>query len=82
MKPHPESYATVLRALQLPAAQAAFVGDGGSDELAGARRAGFGLVVFAKGTWSGWSPEQLAARIPHADTTIHSLRELPALLGV
>ena len=80
MKPRPESYAAVLRALEVTPAQAGFVGDGGSDELAGARRAGFCLVVFAKGTWSGWSPEQLAARAAHAHTTVGSLRELLHLL--
>lgn len=44
-KPELESYFSVLHALDVDPARAAFVGNGGSGELSGARLAGFGLVV-------------------------------------
>lgn len=44
-KPKPESYTSVLDDLDVDPTRAAFVGNGGSDELSGARLAGFGLVV-------------------------------------
>jgi hypothetical protein len=38
----------------VPAAAAAYLGDGGSDELAGARIAGFGMVVLAEEAQPSW----------------------------
>lgn len=48
VKPEPAAYAAVLDALGLPPREVAYVGDGGSDELTGARRAGFGHVLCAR----------------------------------
>lgn len=48
VKPEPGAYAAVLDALGAPARDAVYVADGGSDELTGARRAGFGRVVAAR----------------------------------
>lgn len=48
VKPESDAYAAVLDALALPAGDVTYVGDGGSDELTGARRAGFGRVVAAR----------------------------------
>lgn len=48
VKPEPAAYEAVLAALHAPAAGCAYVGDGGSDELTGARRAGFGRVVAVR----------------------------------
>lgn len=48
VKPEPAAYTAVLAALRLPAGDVTYVGDGGSDELSGARRAGFGRVVGAR----------------------------------
>lgn len=48
VKPEPDAYTAVLEALMLPAGDVTYVGDGGSDELSGARRAGFGRVVAAR----------------------------------
>lgn len=45
LKPEPVAYEVVLEGLELPAGDCVFVGDGGSDELRGAKRQGFGLVV-------------------------------------
>jgi hypothetical protein len=47
-KPDPAAYACVLGRLGMPAGAAAYVGDGSSDELTGARAAGFALVVLAE----------------------------------
>lgn len=45
MKPDPRIYAEVLRLLDVGAAESVYVANGSSDELGGARRAGFGRVV-------------------------------------
>lgn len=45
LKPEPVAYDAVLEGLGAPAAECVFVGDGGSDELRGAKGHGFGLVV-------------------------------------
>lgn len=85
MKPHPESYEAVLRLLGVPAALTAFVGDGGSDELLGARRTGFGLVVFARGDAHSTASTRWAERATtlarQADATIGSLSQLAPLLA-
>lgn len=49
MKPDPLTYGWVLDRLGLMPEASAFVGNGGSDELAGAKMAGFGLVVHFNG---------------------------------
>jgi len=43
-KPDPELYRQALHGLEVPAAACLYVGDGGSDELAGAVRAGMAAV--------------------------------------
>lgn len=48
-KPQPQAYEEILGRLGLTARECAYVGDGGMDELGGARRAGFGLVILAAG---------------------------------
>lgn len=45
LKPDPVTYVTVLAGLDVVPDRAAFVGNGASDELAGAQTAGFQLVV-------------------------------------
>ncbi len=67
-----------------PLADAVFVGDGHSDELPGARAAGFGRVIFQRqfvGTNGLRSPEQLEKFAGQADATIDDLRELLELVG-
>ncbi|MCL6581441.1 MAG: HAD-IA family hydrolase, partial [Firmicutes bacterium] len=72
LKPHPEAYEAVLRRLNLEAAECAFVGDGGSGELEGARRAGFGLVALA--AWrlpAAWvSQEERERRTRQAEAVV------------
>jgi putative hydrolase of the HAD superfamily len=48
-KPQISAYRHVLEALSVQPEDAVYVGDGASDELRGARAAGFGTVVFMRG---------------------------------
>ena len=59
-KPAPAAYAHVLGRLGVPAALAAYVGDGSNDELAGARAAGFGLVILAEEAPARWAARRPA----------------------
>ena len=61
MKPEPEAYLLACRRLEVSPTQAVFVGDGGSDELAGAVRVGMVPV------WSTWH----LRRWPHWNRNSH-----------
>ena len=80
-KPDPAAYAHVLDRLDVPAASAAYVGDGSSDELAGARAAGFALVVLAEQACAGAAPHDLPRLRAQADTSVTALTEIVALLA-
>lgn len=80
-KPHPLAYARVLAGLGVPAGSAAYVGDGSSDELAGARSAGIGLVVLADEAASRWAPDDLPRLQAQADASVGSLTDVAGLLG-
>jgi len=59
-----------------------FVGDGGDQELEGAKAASFGRVVFMRGFVSRnglRTPSELASTQTHADTTVDALEELVSL---
>jgi putative hydrolase of the HAD superfamily len=75
MKPEREIYERSLRELGVPAAQAAFVGDGGSGELEGARRVGLTAIMITGIVRQLW-PERIEERRPHADFVIEELTEL------
>lgn len=79
-KPDPLTYARVLARLGVPAGSAAYVGDGSSDELAGARSAGFGLVVLADEAASRWAPDDLPRLQAQADASVGSLTDVAGLL--
>jgi putative hydrolase of the HAD superfamily len=82
-KPSTQAYSTILESLGVPAGVSAYVGDGGHDELSGARRAGFGFIVYAKGIVSSSgirSPDIMDKHGKEADATITNLRELPPLI--
>lgn len=82
LKPEPEAYRGVLTELGVGADQAAFVGDGASDELAGARAVGFALVVFMRGFVASnglRTPEELRTREAQADLTVDRLGDLVGL---
>jgi putative hydrolase of the HAD superfamily len=80
VKPDPKAYAAPLRQLGVRAGAAVYVGDGSSDELVGARKAGFAVVVLAAQAALNVAPSKVAELRGQADATVTSLAELPALI--
>lgn len=80
-KPEPEIFHACLEALALPAAQCVFAGDGGSDELQGAKAVGL-RTVFVSGVIEELWPERIAARRAVADHHVRWVPEMLPLLGV
>jgi putative hydrolase of the HAD superfamily len=79
-KPDPAAYGYVLDRLQTPAASAAYVGDGSSDELAGARAAGFGMVILADEAPTRSTPDDLPRLRAQADASVGPLTDVVALV--
>ena len=82
-KPNPKAFSTVLERLETSPGKAAYVGDGGSNELEAARKARFGLVVFMEGFVASnglRTPDELETFRRTADITIRWTGELPKLL--
>ncbi|HXI32127.1 MAG TPA: HAD-IA family hydrolase [Vicinamibacterales bacterium] len=65
-KPDARIYAAALAAVNARAADAIFVGDGGSDEHRGARAIGLRTVLVTR-LLSYWRPEMVEGRRAHAD---------------
>jgi putative hydrolase of the HAD superfamily len=85
MKPALRAYQTVLERLGETSKESVYVGDGGSDELSGAKAAGFALVVFMEGfvALNGLrKPSEIQGFRSMADTSIQRLDALVPLLGV
>jgi len=83
-KPDRAAYEAATSLLGIDSADAAFVGNGGSKELEGARDAGFALVVHQNqfNQDNGLvAEEEQTLRAEQADAQITSLSELEALLG-
>ncbi len=81
-KPDLRAYRTTLERLGAQAYAGVFVGDGGDQELEGAKAAGFGRVIFMRGFVSRnglRTPSELASTQTHADTTVDALEELVSL---
>lgn len=76
-KPHPAIYEHVLAGLGVPGERCAYVGDGNSEELPGAKRHGMTTVWIDNGAAQTWKERF----VPEADHTIHDLRELPELVA-
>lgn len=76
-KPEPEIYRICLDELQVEPAAVVYVGDGGSDELMGARDLGMTTVMMAGVIRELW-PERIEPRLPYADFIVESLHELLA----
>lgn len=79
VKPSIEAYSSILDKLGVVPADVVYVGDGGSDELLGARNAGFGLTVFSKqfvSTNGLRKPSEIEEFSRQADWTITRLEEL------
>ncbi|HLC11218.1 MAG TPA: HAD family hydrolase, partial [Candidatus Bathyarchaeia archaeon] len=82
-KPHPKAFSIVLERLGTSPQEAAYVGDGGSKELEGARQAGFGLVVLMEGFVANnglRTPDELETLRRTADIVLSQIGELPKLL--
>jgi putative hydrolase of the HAD superfamily len=77
-KPEPEIFSACFEALGLPGSDCVFVGDGGSDELVGARQAGMRTVFFS-GVIQSLFPERVEARERSAD---HHIRRIPEILAL
>jgi putative hydrolase of the HAD superfamily len=79
-KPDPATYAYTLNRLKVSAAAAAYVGDGSSDELAGARSAGFGMVILAAEAAAKAAPDELPRLRAQADASVTSLTDVVGLV--
>ena len=82
-KPWASAYHHILEALGVRPENAVFVGDGASDELRGAREAGFGAVVFMRGLLAefGIRKREYADLARQADAVVDSIAEVAALLS-
>ena len=81
VKPEPTIYRTCLDGLALSAQECIYVGDGGSNELIGAREVGL-RTVFVSGVIAELWPERIPARMEIADHHIKDLPEILPLLGL
>lgn len=75
VKPEPEIYQLSLKELGVGPGDAMFVGDGGCNELAGARSLGITTVMITGVIREIW-PELIPERLLHADYVIEKLTEL------
>lgn len=75
LKPEPEIYLHALNTLQVKADDAIFVGDGGSEELRGAKNLGFTTVMTTEYTSRLW-PGKIDARRQYSDYVVDDLRKL------
>ncbi len=80
MKPEPGAYLAILEALGLPdSSRCIYVGDGGSQELVGAKNIGFGQVIFMKKFVSRnglRTEEELGEIATQGDLSVDSFEEL------
>lgn len=76
VKPDPEIYRLAARRLRVEPAECVFVGDGGSDELAGARRVGMIPVLITRYL----DPVRVSRRAPQAEYQVRAIAELAARL--
>jgi putative hydrolase of the HAD superfamily len=78
-KPEPEIYRKCLEALGLAAADCIFVGDGGSDELQGAKAVGL-RTIFVSGVIEELWPERIGPRREIADAHVQWAWEVPRIM--
>ena len=77
VKPEKEIYELSLRELGVTPAESVFVGDGGSNELEGAKNVGMTTIMITGIIIELW-PDRIADRQRHADCVIERLSELVA----
>ena len=75
VKPEAEAYRSALKLSVPDAENVVFVGDGGSNELQGARACGFTTVMTTEIIGEFW-PDLIPGRKIHADYVVGSLEEL------
>jgi putative hydrolase of the HAD superfamily len=80
LKPDPRIYRRALEELKLPPEACLFTGDGGHEELRGAREAGLTTVLTTEYITGVW-PEKIPALRKYADHVIHRLEDLAELTG-
>jgi putative hydrolase of the HAD superfamily len=81
VKPEHSIYQRCLEALALGPGECWFVGDGGSNELAGAREIGL-TTVFVSGVVAQCWPDQVPPRLAVCDLHVRRVPELLPLLGL
>ena len=81
MKPEPAIYRKCLEALELSADECLFVGDGGSDELRGAREVGLS-TVFVSGVVAELWPDRVPSRMAMCHHHIERLPDILTVLGI
>jgi len=81
VKPEPAIYNKCLEALGLAAEDCLFVGDGGSDELAGAKAVGL-TTVFVSGVIAELWPELVQRRLAQCDHHVEWAPQVLDLLGL
>jgi len=75
VKPDKEIYERCIRELRVAARECIFVGDGGSQELEGAKHLGMTAVMVTGAIRELW-PDRIEARSRHADFVVERLGEL------
>jgi putative hydrolase of the HAD superfamily len=75
MKPEPRIYELALERSGADAARSVFIGDGGHDELVGAKAAGLDTVLTTELIAALW-PESIPKLARHADFVVQTLSEL------
>ena len=78
-KPDEAIYRIALERTGADPARSAFIGDGGSDEHRGAKRAGLRTILVTH--LRPWPEAELAPLLPHVDARTDDFTELPALLA-
>ena len=81
VKPERAIYENCLEKLGLPAAECLFVGDGGSNELVGARDVGMSTVLVSGVIAELW-PERVQQRLTLCDHHVERMPQVLTLLGL
>jgi putative hydrolase of the HAD superfamily len=75
LKPDPRIYRLALEGIGLPASACLYVGDGGHEELKGAKEAGLATALTVEYISNLW-PEKIPALSRHADLIVRHLEEI------
>jgi putative hydrolase of the HAD superfamily len=81
VKPEPAIFHKCLDALKLKPGECLFVGDGGSNELIGAKEAGL-RTVFVSGVIAEHWPDRVPERIRISDYHVTLMPQILTLLGL